>query len=131
MKSKFKSSWIHSVQPRRQRKYRYNAPLHIRQNFVHAHLSPELRKKYGKRAIQLKSGDTVTVLRGAQKKKQGVVDRILLKQGKVYVQGVELIKREGAKIPLPLNASNLMITKLDLDDRKRKTKLEGPNEKSS
>ena len=66
-----------------------------------------------------------------QKKKQGVVDRILLKQGKVYVQGVELIKREGAKIPLPLNASNLMITKLDLDDRKRKTKLEGPNEKSS
>ena len=49
MKTKFSSSWIKSKQPRKQRKYRRYAPLHIKQRFVSAHLSKELHKKYNKR----------------------------------------------------------------------------------
>lgn len=43
-----------SKQPRKQRKERFNAPLHVRQKLMHAMLSPELRKEYKKRSAQVK-----------------------------------------------------------------------------
>ena len=49
MKKDFSKSWKSSRQPRKQRKYVFNAPLHIRHKLVSANLSKELRKKYGKR----------------------------------------------------------------------------------
>jgi len=56
--------WKKSKDRRKQRKYQYNAPQHIRQKFVAVHLSKELRKKYSIRALPVRSGDKVTVLRG-------------------------------------------------------------------
>ena len=125
VKSGFSTTWKSSTQPRKQRKYRYNAPLHVQQKFMHAHLSSDLRKKYGTRNVQLRSGDKVLVLRGQYKKKEGKVTRISLKRGQVFVEGIEQIKKEGSKIPIPLKVSNLMIVSLDLQDKKRKQKLEG------
>jgi len=116
-----------SVQPRKQRKFRYNAPLHYRQKFLHVHLSPELRKKYTFRNIQLKVGDKAKVLRGNFKKKEGKVEKINLKREHVLITGLERIKKEGAKMLVPFHPSNLMITELNLDDKKRKAKLEGKN----
>ena len=55
---------ISSIQPRKQRKFRYNAPLHIRGAFLHAPLAADLREKYGKRSFRVVTGDTVKVLRG-------------------------------------------------------------------
>src|SRR3989338_176397 len=46
MKNKFSTKWKESKQPRKQRKYRANAPLHLRKKFVNVNLSKELRKKY-------------------------------------------------------------------------------------
>ena len=37
-----------SIQPRKQRKARYNAPAHARGKYLSASLSPELREKIGK-----------------------------------------------------------------------------------
>ena len=74
MKTKFSGSWVKSKQPRKQRKYRYNAPLHIRQKFVGAHLSRELRKKYGKRSASLRKGDNVKIMRGQFRNKSGKVE---------------------------------------------------------
>ena len=113
-----------SIQPRRQRKYRYNAPLHHKQKFMHVHLSPDLRKKYSFRNIQLKKGDKIKILRGQFKKKEGKVERINLKQERVFITGMERIKKEGSKLLVSFHPSNLMITELNLDDKKRKTKLE-------
>lgn len=113
-----------SIQPRRQRKHRYDAPLHLKQKFMHVHLSPELRKKYSFRNIQLKKGDKVKILRGQFKKKEGKVDRINLKQERVFIIGMEKVKKEGSKLLVPFHPSNLMITELTLDDKKRKAKLE-------
>ncbi len=45
MKKKFSTSWKASRQIRKQRKYRENAPLHLRNKFMTANLSKELRKK--------------------------------------------------------------------------------------
>lgn len=112
-----------AVQSRKQRKARYSAVLHQQQKFMHVHLSPELRKKHGVRNTQLKKGDKVKVLRGQFKGKEAVVDKVELKREKVYLQGIELIKKDGNKIMVPLSPSNLMITSLVLNDKKRKAKL--------
>ena len=117
---KFSTSWKASSQPRKQRKFRYNAPLHVRQKLVHAHLSPELRQKHGSRAMQVRKGDKVKVLRGKFKKQEGKVERVELKRERVFVTGMDYTKKNGTKIPVPLRPSNLMIVVLDLADKRRK-----------
>lgn len=123
MKTAFSKSWNRSAQPRKQRKFRFNAPLHTRQKFVRAHLSKELREKYGKRSCSLKTGDKIKVLRGSFKGKAGKVERIDLKKSKIYITGIESVKKEGTKYLIPLEPTNLMITELNLDDKKRKDML--------
>ncbi len=119
MKKRFSTNWKKSKQVRKQRKYRYNAPLHIKQKFVNAHLTKELRKKYKKRSIGLKKGDKVKVLRGQFKKHTGSIERIDLKKTKVYVSGIDITKKDGSKTTYPIDPSNLIITELNLDDEMR------------
>tara|TARA_Y100000310_G_scaffold330946_1_gene403611 strand:- start:1790 stop:2185 length:396 start_codon:yes stop_codon:yes gene_type:complete len=116
--------WNRSSDVRKQRKFRYNAPLHTKQKFMHAHLSSELRKKYGRRSFGLRVGDKVKVLRGQFRKRTGKINKVSLVYEKVYIEGVELVKKEGAKAFYPVAASNLMITELNLDDKRRKAKVE-------
>ena len=120
----FSTSWKRSTQPRRQRKYRYNAPLHVKQKLVHVHLSADLRKKYDTRNVQVRKGDKIKILRGKFSKKEGKVERVNLKRERVFVTGIEFIKKDGSKVYAPLSPSNLMIIELNLDDKKRKKKLE-------
>ena len=74
MKSAFATTWKSSVQPRKQRKYQYNAPAHIKGKFLAAHLSKELKEKYGTRSIRVRVGDRVKVVRGTEKGKEGKVE---------------------------------------------------------
>ena len=46
--------WKSSKQPRKQRKYIANAPLHIKIKLTGVNLAKELRKKYQKRSIPLR-----------------------------------------------------------------------------
>jgi len=124
MKQKFSKTWKSSKQPRKQRKYRHNAPLHIKQKFMRAVLSKELRKKNNKRSFSLRKGDKVKVMRGQFKKHEGKVDRISLKKFKVYIEGVEVSKKDGTKTTYPFDNSNLMITELNLEDKMRRKMLE-------
>ena len=119
----FVKTWNKSTQPRKQRKYRYKAPLHIKQKFVKSLLSVDLRKKHGKRNTQLHVGDKVKVMRGSFAKKEGKVEKVELKREKVFVTGIEKIKKNGSKFLVSLAPSNLMITELNLKDKKRKIKL--------
>ena len=119
MKTKFSSLWVRSKQPRKQRKYRHNAPLHIKQKFVSAHLSKELRKKYNRRSVSLRKGDGVKVMRGQFKNKTGKIEEVNVKKTLVYVSGIEFTKRDGTKARYPINPSNLMITEMSIDDKMR------------
>lgn len=119
MKTKYSSSWKRSKQPRKQVKYRHNAPLHIKQKFVSSHLSTDLRKKYKKRSVNLRKGDSVKVLRGQFKNKSGKIDEVNLKKTLVYITGIEIVKRDGTKARYPIHPSNLIITELILDDKLR------------
>ena len=124
MKNKFSSSWGTSTQPRKQRKYRFNAPLHIKQKFMRAHLSKELRKKYSKRNFSLRKGDNVKIMRGQFRNKHGKIERVNLKGTFVYITGIEVAKRDGTKTLFPIHPSNLMITELNMDDKIRQQMLE-------
>ena len=68
-------------------------------------------------------------MRGQFKKHEGKVDRIDLKKSKVYINGVEVTKKDGTKTTYPFDNSNLMITELDLDDKMRRKMLERGNTK--
>ena len=70
MKTKYSPMWKSSSQTRKQRKYRFNAPLHARHKMLAAHLSKELRKEMGFRSIPLRKGDEVAV-KLSQKAKEG------------------------------------------------------------
>lgn len=119
MNKRFSISWKKSKQPRKQRKYRYNAPLHIKTKFLSAHLSKELKKKYGKRNVTVKKGDKVKILRGSFKGRTGSIERVNVKKTKVYVTGAETVKKDGSKTFYPINPSNIIITELESEDKKR------------
>lgn len=114
------TSWVRSTQPRKQRKYRYTAPLHLQGKFLHSKLIKELREKHGTRAVRVRTGDKIRVMRGQFAGVEGKVERVDPQAGKVYVTKVEIVRKDGAtKVPYPLNASNLLIVELDTKDKKR------------
>ncbi len=119
MRKKFSTKWKSSKQPRKQRKYRRNAPLHLRHKFVSAHLSKELRKKLGFRSIPLRRGDKVRVMRGEFKGVKGTVIKVDLKRLKVYVDNVKRKKVSGREVNVPLDPSNLEVIELTRGDKAR------------
>lgn len=120
----FSTSWKKSKKPGKQRKYRKSAPGHIRHKFVKAHLSKDLRKKYGKRNLTLKKGDAVKVMRGGFKNHQGKIEKIDMKSSDIFVSGVESTKKDGTKVKVALDPSNLMIVELNLEDKLRQKAIE-------
>ena len=121
---KFSSSWNSSKNRGKQRKYRFNAPLHIKQKFLHSPLSKELKKKYRKRSMGLRKGDKVKILSGQFRKHEGKVERIDAKKTRIFVNGVEISRKDGTKRMQPLNPSNIIITELNMDDKLRQKILE-------
>jgi len=113
-----------SKQPRKQRKFLYNADLHLRHKLISAHLSPELRKKYNRRSFPLRKGDEVKIMRGEFKGKSGKIMRVDLKKYKVYIEGIMRKKVDGTEVPVPIHPSNLMIINLNLQDKERVKALE-------
>lgn len=124
MKLKWSKYWKSSKQRRKQRKYVANAPLHIKNSLFSANLSKDLRKKHNFRNIPLRKGDKVKVMRGQFKKHIGKIELINYKKMRVYVEGINAVKKDGTKKFVSIHPSNLMITELNLDDKQRKNILE-------
>ncbi len=121
---KWSKSWKSSKQARKQRKYRYNAPLHIIRKLMSVRLAKDLKQKYKKRNIPVRKEDKVKIVVGQFKGKIGKVNRVDLKHKKVFVDEIFLTKRDGNKVPFALQPSNLMIIELNLDDKLRREALE-------
>ena len=124
MNNVFSRSWKASTSPRKQRKYRYNAPSHLRRVMLSAHLDKPLRQKYGRRSIPVRTGDTVKVVRGSFKGKQGLIDRVSYSRMLVYVAGCERVTVKGQKVRVGIDASNVIVTVLKLNDKRRVAALE-------
>src|SRR3989344_4658214 len=92
---KFSKLWKSSKKPSKQRKYRANAPLSIKRKFLSVHLSKDLIKKYKTR-------------------------NVITKKSKVFIEGIENVKKDGTKAYYPMEPSNLVIIEPDLTDKRRK-----------
>jgi len=121
----YSTAWKSSSKARKQRKFLHNAAAHLRTAFISAHLSKALRQQYKRRAVPLKTGDKVKVMRGSNAGKTGAVESVDSKKRTVYITGVDRPKRDGSKQLLPLHPSNLLIEELDLKDRKRLESIKG------
>lgn len=129
MKQKFNKNWKKSKQPRKQRKYSANAPLHLKGKFVSANLDKELRKKYHIRSLPVRKGDQVKIMRGGFKGKKGKVTKVIIKLSKIIIDGIQKKKKDGSKIDIKIQPSNVQIVELNLEDKKRiKTEKKNPSE---
>ncbi len=112
-----------SIKPKNQRKM-FNEPK-IRKRQIRAPLSKDLRSKYGKRTASLRKGDTVTVTRGDYKGHEGKVASIDTSEMRITIEGVNTKKMDGTTIPVKISPSKVIITKLNLSDKKRKNSFKG------
>jgi large subunit ribosomal protein L24 len=124
MKSQFSTSWLSSKQPRKQRKYRANAPLHVKHKFLSAQLSKSLRQKYSKRSIPVRKGDEVLVMRGSFKKKKAKITTIEPKRSRIVLENIQRTKKDGTKVNVYFHASSIQIQTLNLEDKKRIASLD-------
>lgn len=119
----FSKSWVSSKSPRKQRKYRANAPINLKKKMLAVHLSKGLRQTYKTRNVQVRKGDLVIVMRGKFKGQEGKIEKVYTKQAKVSVEGMKNVTKKGNKVPFKLRPSALMIRELNLSDTKRTAKI--------
>lgn len=131
MKAAFSTAWKASKQPRKQRKYRHNAPLHTKHKFLSANLSKTLREKYGKRNLPLRKGDEVLIMRGAFKKKKAKVVSVELKRSRVALENIQRTKKDGSKVSVFFSPNLLQIQALDTEDPRRLKKIRAKLSSSS
>lgn len=111
-------------QPRKQRKFMYNAPHHIKRKMIASHLAEDLMLKYKVRNIPVVRGDTVKIMRGNFKGETGKVRKVDVSKQKLEIEGITITKADGKAVSYPIHASNVMISKLNLTDPWRRRKLE-------
>ena len=113
-----------SKKPTKQRNWLTKAPLHKKQKMLASTLSKELRKKYGRRALPIHKGDSVSVMRGDFRGISGEVTNVNLKSQKIYVEGITIKKADGTEVEKAIDCSNVMITNLFIEDKERRNILE-------
>jgi len=119
-----------TVQPRKQRRMLFQAPLHLRHSHFSATLSPSLTTSHKVSSVPVRTGDTVRIMRGDRKGSEGKVTKIDAKKYRILVEGITREKVDGTAIPVPIHPSKVMITNLNLDDkwRRESLKVEAPKE---
>ena len=98
MEKDFSTAWKSSSQPRKQKKYAFNAPYHIKRKFLTIHFSKDLAKLHGIKRLPARKGDKVKIVRGQFKGHIGKIEKVDMKHTRVYVTGAEMIKKDGTKI---------------------------------
>lgn len=113
-----------STQPRKQRKWLANAPIHKRRKMLGARLSNDLQEKYKRRSMPVRRGDTVKIVRGEFKGSIGEVTRVNPKSYRIYISGVTIKKANGRDVERAITPSNVLITELFMEDKERREMLE-------
>lgn len=124
------SSWNRSENPSKQRKYRRNAPLHVKDKLVSANLDKDLREELGTRNLSIRTGDRAKVMRGDQSGSEGIINKIDRENEVVFIKGLNTERQDGSKSQLPLRPSNLQLTAINVDDLTRIEKYEVDNVES-
>ena len=124
MEKKWSKQWIASKQPRKQRKYLANLPLHRIKNVMHSMLSKELKTQIKKNSVPIRKGDKIKIMRGQFKNKIGKIDKVLYKKKRVFVDIAKITKKDGSSTFYPIHPSNVQILEITSEDKKRKKSFE-------
>jgi large subunit ribosomal protein L24 len=109
--------------PRRQRKALYTASTFRRRRRMSVPLSRELRRRFHRRSVPVRKGDTVRVLAGSFVGREERVARVVRRDYAVVLDNVTLKTGEEKLKPLPIRPGHLVITKLNLSDAWRRRTL--------
>jgi len=108
-----------SSQRRKSRKAYFSAPSSVRRVMMSCHLSKDLKAKYEVRAIPVRKGDQVKIMRGTFKGREGKVQTVYRRRRCIYIEKIVKEKTNGQQAQLPIHPSNCVVTSLKLDkDRK-------------
>jgi large subunit ribosomal protein L24 len=96
-----------------------NLKKHQIDNNIRSPLADNLRTEYHKRNARVIKGDTVKVLRGEYKNVEGKVERVKTDRSTLFIEGIQREASKGGKVKVQIHSSNVMITSLSLQDKKR------------
>ena len=110
-----------SSKRRVQRKYKLGAPSSIKRKLMSCHLIKSLRDQYKVRALPIKRGDEVKIMKGKAKGKSGKVVQVYRKRNVIYVDKVNREKQNGQTVFLPIKPCYCVIEKLLINKDRTKT----------
>lgn len=113
------SNWNSSTNPSKQRKYRDNAPKHVKDKMMSVNLNDVLRDELGTRNLNVRVGDRVKVMRGDDKGSEGIVSDMDREEEKIYINNLDRQRVDGTLREKPFHPSNLQIQALNLEDEDR------------
>jgi large subunit ribosomal protein L24 len=97
---------------------------HQRDKMIGARLDDALRGQYKKRSVRVIKGDSVKVVRGEYKGVEGKIEKVITEQGTLHIEGISREKIKGGQAKVPIHASNVMVTVLNLSDKLRSNRLQ-------
>ncbi len=107
----------------------YKATFQTKNKQLGSALSKDLHKKYGKSSVRVIEGDSVKILRGEFKGVDGKIAKVSTQKSSVAIEGVKKEKTKGDKFDVYIHTSNLVVTSLNGEDKRRMAKLEGKDTK--
>lgn len=100
-------------------------PKHKIDKMLGAYLADELREQYKKKTVRVIKGDSIMVMRGEYQGRGGKVEEVNTEHGTLHIEGMQREKIRGGQVKVPIHASNVKITALHLEDKRRAEKLQG------
>ncbi|MBT3971720.1 MAG: 50S ribosomal protein L24 [Euryarchaeota archaeon] len=130
---------VQSKKPGKQRKSAANAPIHLKRKRVRARLQSDDPRLASVRTVTVRTGDEVKIVRGdgahggkrhggkrksvAQSKNSRRVIRVDSNTNRLFLEGLTITTSDNKEEAIPVNASNVIVTKLDETDPRRLTRL--------
>ena len=107
---------VESKKPSKQRKALFNYKNHHRSKLLSARVADFVREEYGIKALPLRVGDDVRVVKGEFKDFEGEVIEIT-KNLRAKIKEVTFDKADGTEFHPTIHISKLMITKLSKEKK--------------
>jgi len=108
-----------SSKPRVSRRTFLQMDMHTRSKTITGHLNKKLRKEMEQRAISLRKGDVVEIVRGSFKGKEGKITKIERGIGKIFIEKVIRKKSDGTEYEVAIDPSNIIVVGIEKGDKKR------------
>lgn len=109
--------------PRKQRKAAFSADNFGRRRLISVPLSRELRRRYGRRQLPVRKGDTVRVLSGSYEGQEERVAKVHHRLGTLTLDNITVKKADQKLKPLSVRPNHLLLTRLNLSDGWRRRVL--------